>query len=1537
MDQNLSNYEDTNESQLYIETLCNEYIENHIRVQERDELINENNIEKRDIKGYHGREILELLQNADDAYQKSIDEGKIPDCELEVMIEFKNNILSISNTGTFFDRNGIKAIVQGNNSPKSGKYIGNKGTGFRSILNWADEIRIYSGEFNIQFSKEIANKLFEEIKSEEQIIKQLDKYPKLYIPILAVPQNIESCYKREMTSIEVVVNSSKTQDDFGVLKQIENIDLRILLFLPNVSKITIETDDEKIIYERIIDEGDFKSLTLFKYVDNEIQIKEQFYLFEKVIENAIEEDEMKKDIRLAIAVPVNFDEFEAGNMYTFFPLLGVDSPFNCVMHASYVLGDHRDTIISNEANKQIITEQLRFLVEVGEKFAFKQYADTTLQLLTPINFTSNNWRFSSGFHKFGLEKVYLNMLERASMLQTVNDEYISVKDTPVMFENDFPKFFLGEEFKTLLKPIKDVRAIALIRLLSSQLNQSLNVNGNQLLSSINNLANSWEIDYHVEVFCWWNQNYKENIPNLLKLQTGEWLNYGQECYLLVGDVSNKGVPSWVKVPSLDVEYQELLFRAAERSSEIEKVRENDKTTHISRLICQKNIYPVVDFSYRDSSNIITTVNSSVDSYNKSINFIKWLWSNYREKRGDKGEEWSPPKGAEQSPYRYNFPTVKGRVKASEKLYFGCAYGNDLTYKLFDKSYEEFPAPDVFGIRENEIESFVYFMLKFGIKKFPLIEKQKVVSPLDSYATAYEKLINKNGEIGSSSRVDIKYELPYIIHLEDKLKKLTTTEVVQWVYEDYSLKSYLSNPFYLENAEIKYQGNKQHQDRIYYGQIKNYLLFVFNEIQWIEIDGKRYAPKQIIKDFSSRNNRRFSDLVPMIDMRYLQDIAQRIGIDYTEVYNIFGLFDFCDKVTDLSSEYFYGLLLKLPEYDFHKSIDLSKSVYRIVEQANFAKTYEESDNKNRFFVEGKVLVQYKGKFQYFPSKKAYLPSSKIINKQNVPIMEKGQRTNNENFVRIFGCQQYNKEYSIVKESISEGKSNSDFQQYFGEFLKYAGAYSERNENFERDIRKLSVIIVDKIAISENDQVVEITDEYICIRESSTSWYITVFGSEYSINQISESIENICANIANTPGFESGKLGELFRARDKSDREFLIRKEFGSLDVISDESYKNEIKNNFIDTIHKKRKDYPIDEIDIDFDDFSSIHNSEKIIRILSDINTDIHQFRKDGFVYTINLISNYQIMLRNLISAEKTRYKNFLFNKAVKDERLQCNFLESVRSFENFEIDNYKNSIYFDVEEMVKGLFGDWHSEEMGNDRLLDSNVEYTNNYELLNPERLFEDEICNNTKVQQMIYFHKSKDFETWINKQKDIYQINTYGAEDPYSRFKDVIPQKAEPVYRDSHGTNTASKTKTSGAFNQNSSERRNRNKKVFGNKGELIIYNLLCEQFGKDSVFPKSEAFVEVGILKPGQASSGQYDLSYIDESGTEFFVEVKTGDGKSFIISPGELHFAKQNSNQFKLFLVYEIDSENPKYIELPRKFWEDKKFRKTEIIERIEFEF
>jgi len=621
----------------YIDKLRLEYIENHTRFQERDELIAENNIEKRDIKGYHGREILELLQNADDAYQKSIDKGEKPQCELKVTICYKGNVLTVTNTGTCFDEAGIKAIVQGNNSPKSGKYIGNKGTGFRSVLNWAEKVRIFSGNYNVEFSKEIAEKILEEHKENPQIKKQIQKNKNLYIPMLAVPVYIENGRYNDTTTIEVVIDSMKLNDDFSVSRQIENIDLRILLFLPNISQIEIITDDNCIVYRRNNNQGVAESITLEKIVDENVEMQEEFYLYRKVITNAIEEDEVLKDIQLSIAVPLDMDTFMSRYIYSYFPLLDTESPFNCVLHASYALGDHRNTVNVSKENKKIIEEQLLFLVEVANQFVDKEQYDIAYNLLIPTNFSSNKWRFTSPFAKFELEDYYLEILSEQKIFRTVNDENISVKDKPKMISGNYPEFFRDKGFEGLLNSLLDNRMISLIEILAKRKEIDLYFEERELLQIINSLSNDWDIKKQVETFVWWNTRYRKSIPNLLKTQEDKWLKYQEECYFLIGDFDEKGLPSWVKIPALHKEYQQELFNMAEGVQEVINVRERDKEPQISRIICQNNIFPTINFKYRDRSNIISTVNSSVDTYNKAIDFVKWLWGNYR-----KEIDWNPP-------------------------------------------------------------------------------------------------------------------------------------------------------------------------------------------------------------------------------------------------------------------------------------------------------------------------------------------------------------------------------------------------------------------------------------------------------------------------------------------------------------------------------------------------------------------------------------------------------------------------------------------------------------------------------------------------------------------------------------------------------------------------------------------------------------------------------------------------------------------------------------------------------------------------------
>lgn len=129
-----------------IEHVLNLYLEHPDEI-ERD-LIKEN--ATRD--DYEGREVLELLQNAVDQIENG---GKIG-------IGIKDNILTVANTGKPFDFNGIKSLMKSDLSPKrkSNDTIGQKGLGFRSILNWSNDVEVFSEELSIRFGEQYRRLFF---------------------------------------------------------------------------------------------------------------------------------------------------------------------------------------------------------------------------------------------------------------------------------------------------------------------------------------------------------------------------------------------------------------------------------------------------------------------------------------------------------------------------------------------------------------------------------------------------------------------------------------------------------------------------------------------------------------------------------------------------------------------------------------------------------------------------------------------------------------------------------------------------------------------------------------------------------------------------------------------------------------------------------------------------------------------------------------------------------------------------------------------------------------------------------------------------------------------------------------------------------------------------------------------------------------------------------------------------------------------------------------------------------------------------------
>jgi len=1516
----------------YIDTLREEYIATQVNEQERDALIGDNNIEKRDIKGYHGREILELLQNADDAYQKSIEIGNKPEKDLEVTIQYRGNILTVSNTGTFFDEDGIKGIVQGNNSPKKGKYIGNKGTGFRSVLNWANAVRIFSGAYAVEFSKEIAREQFEAIKNTRQIQKQLVKNKNLYIPMLAVPQNVEPKQDNDRTIIEIEIDPQK-MDEHSVSKQIENIDLKILLFLPNICNIDIYTEENHIVYSRS-PEGDSR-FVLKKTVDGEDEITETYQVFAKRLPEAVVEDVSdgeKKDILMTIAVPENMETCEINHLYSFFPLNDTEAPFPCVMHASYVLGDHRDTIPNVDVNGTIIKEQLNFLIQGVVPALIKQGDYEKAQnLVIPNGFTGWRIGFLQPFGKFdqGLHLVdhFLSLVMKCQLFETVNHRMIAVADGPKMLNHDFPKWFNGKEFEKLLKRITNERISSFLRAVANKGNIEIAMSEAELCACINNLSTKWSAARRAEVFDWWNENkYHSSLPNLLKDGNGNWVKYKEAYYFLIGNFSEVQIPKWVKTPTIAPKDQEEIFKIARKKEKIIMRKAGGDKRNISRLICDSELYPCVQFKYRDRNSIVSAVNSSVKTYHQSVEYVKWLWKNYGME-----EKWSL-----EEKITYKFPTMDKKVVPAEKTFIGKEYGFALANKLFPQDYQEVPAVSVFGLKEEEKSSFIDFLNQFGVHRFPEIKTVRI-EPQKKYYAQIERKIIEQGDVGASRQMAwMKFDIPYINGLDQLLQELSTREIIAWVYQDHQLQDMLKNKYYYSGASITYLGATQGNPRKFTRGIDNYILMLFNTTPWITVNKEKVAPRDVVKGYNQWNqNKRFDELVNVLKTEELEQIATEIGISKADVSDVLDIFDIKSRVTDLRSPLFYQMMLDIPKMGIGKADPLSRAVYGILGQSEFDTKYEDCEEKTRYFKEGEVLVRHNNQLSFVKTSQAYLPSTTIVNKKEMYIVEKGLKSKNESFERVLGCRRYEREYRILKDSIEFSSANGELQEYFKSFKRFARPYADYNEGLKKEFGRLNLSLVSRIAIVQDNKDTYVDEEYSLLQDKGGNWYLTEHQGVFDCRKVSEYIEIIIDGYANSKTFDADKVGELFRTESIEDREFLIIKNFGSLSCLDESILHNEIRESFIKSVEKISGKQP--NVDgVDFDCFEQQENISIIVDLLREMCIDIDQLEDAGFEYTINLFPYYKKQCGEFILNERNNYKNWLYTNALGKDSLEKEFLRKYFEFEKYELPSFEKSIHFDFRERVFSVFGNWM---VSTGDILSADKAYSENYEKMNPQKEHEDEIANDFDIQRMIYFGKEEEFSKWMKK-SSAQPSMSMNPEKEYAALRGIVPQKKEISFSEEEperfrGTDGAGNRLSSSTVITSELEKSNRSKKVYGNKGELLIYNLLLDMY--DNVSPRSEAFVELGILKPGQGKSGEYDLSYENEDGNEVFVEVKASETNQFFITPKEFTFAKEHADRYELYLVTEMNSNSPKYEKLPNRFWENSKFRQQEIIKAILVDF
>ena len=331
------------------------------------------------LKGdYANRQILELLQNADDAAS--------PKVLIKLACEEENPYLLFANTGKeSFSERGVESLMLANYSSKIKRtYIGNKGLGFRSILNWADEVHIVTQGCLLKFSQSIAKEELDNLNIDKQLFEDNGYNPQtIPFPIFAIPTIeplvVDNC--EWTTQIKIFYKADVEQ---SIKQQLQDFKVEILLFLNYIDTVIIDINDTPL---SIIRNKEQKK-GFISIEDREWEIvsnnNEPILLPDKYQDNKqIEQEYFSLKVALQAGLTDKFNK-----LFNFFPTtLSISLP--CIIHGTFDLDSSRNHINPTAKNEFILDELVLLLEKIAIDLTKRDLNWEAYRLLTPIESTES--------------------------------------------------------------------------------------------------------------------------------------------------------------------------------------------------------------------------------------------------------------------------------------------------------------------------------------------------------------------------------------------------------------------------------------------------------------------------------------------------------------------------------------------------------------------------------------------------------------------------------------------------------------------------------------------------------------------------------------------------------------------------------------------------------------------------------------------------------------------------------------------------------------------------------------------------------------------------------------------------------------------------------------------------------------------------------------------------------------------------------------------------------------------------------------------
>lgn len=1271
-----------------IEELKNIFINEYIITKLGSKLENACNDEYELSRDYNGRQILELLQNVDDACSNS---GKTND-EVVVKISFNDNILEVGNTGTVFTQETIERLCQGKASNKSSKNIGNKGTGFRSLLNDAEWIEVHSGGFSVRFSEKYAKEQFEKYAATSPVIKrQKQSWQKEYdlcFPIMHCPEQIEKRRSEFDTLIRVKINDKNRSKEAGILNQLNQPFYKSLLFLPNITKIVIEIDGETKEYKKC-QKGNKVSLSQSQNAED------TYYVVEKndvgIYGNKV------ADLIIAVPLDAGYD-FSKEKLYCYFPIRNCNTPVNALVHAPFLTNSSRDDIPNDneQINKKIFQKCLKFLKEVAENIVNDKSLpkDLAIKTVTPTNdFTGKVW--DDDF--FNLKSFYLQLLADAKLLPTVNDKFISINDEPKCFSCEFPEEFKGGQFKGLLKQLP-AEAYKFVRLLANKKSCRLEYTSGELKEKIDFISDKLNVASQVKIFLWLSFNwwrdfrrYYEEIPQLLKDSAGKWVDCGTKIYLPT-DTGISILPkslAWVKLCVLDQAYVAELIKQIQ-SYDINKwngVNSGAEAGNKRMLDRFSDKYFPINFIEQSNADVIVDeINRQVDTCEKAIDFIRWIYESYNNQVQYSGSRFN---------LAYKLPDRDGNLRNTEELFFGKEYGSEyeLSERIFGYDDKKFAVADCNGLFkdcENEREEVVDFLKRCGVSIYPKIYTNINLASNSSFK---DYLIQTYGVSFNINYISAKY----IDGFEEAISLLDTKEVAKWITDDIDLYNLITS----REKEGKYSNKRTDYGHFIYSN--EYITYILNITQWIKIGDKKYSPNEIVK---------YPKLKDKIDGIYgisEQELIKVLG--NKSVVQDMGL-GFVPTLAAFPDEIIYKILLKLPTFDGNGEI--SKSLYEDITHGNNSKkdvspSYSINDlqvyaTDDKFHIN--TEVRYADR-RLPKAMRGKIPFINIHPKRNMDIIK-----------NWFGVERYETAFELV--DLNEILNLKDFNSELSDIKICAlSILDEIRDTNVQNVKRLKIIPCNRILVRdiENGNAEVELDDYNYIKDAG-KYYIKL-PANAAIEQIREALDFRTSVVEIFEASMERKLDqktlEYLLLNGSAGKKSIIDSDYGidkwssTYELLYQRSIINDSVIGFFK--HKNLGGQLLEPLkEIDFSERLSVREFNALKRSLIEIEKDI----KDLNDFSEQLLIDIRPCIKEEFSKYKdTKYDAYrvnCYNYAIANKEAQKTFLENCNRFRLFELDlnNIENSIRTDYEAILAKEFKEYSSTAVCAD--IDIDVIYSQNY-----------------------------------------------------------------------------------------------------------------------------------------------------------------------------------------------------------------------------------